>query len=59
MTIHSIHKTVKQVLSDKTGKWLGEQITEVGEHSLLGNPDHPACDRFPAAVITIRCVFLL
>ena len=52
MTVHSIHKTVKQILPGRTGKWLGEQITEVGERSLFGYPDHPACDRFLVAVIT-------
>ena len=41
------------------GKWLCEQITEVGEHSLFGNPDHPACDRFAAALITNRRVLIL
>ena len=59
MTVHSIHKTVKQILSGKMRKWLGEQIAEVGERSLFGNPDHPACDHFPAAVITNQRVLLL
>ena len=52
MTVHSICKTVKQILSGKMGKWFGEQIAEVGECSLFGNPDHLACDRLPAAMIT-------
>ena len=59
MTVHSIQKTVKQILSGKMGKWLCEQIVEVGERSLFGNLYHPACNRFPAAVITNRPVLLL
>ena len=59
MNVHSIRKTVKRILPCKTGKWLGEQITKVGERSLFGNPDRPACDRFPAVVITDRRVLLL
>ena len=59
MTVHSICKTVKQIFPGKTDKWLGEQIAKVGERSLFGNPDCPACDRFPAAVITNQCVLLL
>ena len=59
MNVHSICKTIKQVFPCETGKWLGEQITKVGERSLLDNPDRPACDRFPAAVITDQRVLLL
>ena len=59
MNVHSIHKTVKQILPCKMGKWLGEQIAKVGEHSLFGNPDRLACNRFPAAMITDRHVLLL
>ena len=59
MNVHSIHKTVKQILPGKTGKWLGEQIAKVGERSLFGNPDRPACDRIPATMITNRRVLLL
>ena len=59
MNVHSICETVKQVLPCKTGKWLGEQMTKVGERSLFGNPDRPPCDRFPAAMITDRHVLVL
>ena len=59
MNVHSICKTVKQILPGKTVKWLGEQITKVDERSLFGNPDRLACDRFPSAMITNRRVLLL